>query len=104
LKLRDLLDTHAFVRWVFEPQRLSREQSRILRNARDRFEPVGLATISLLEMALLTSGLRPRLEAHIDDIAEALRQNDLVQMLPITMEVARAVAAMGDALRDQWTV
>jgi len=51
-------------------------------------------------MALLTSGLRPRLEAHIDDIAETLRQNDLIEMPPITMEVAREVAAMGDALRD----
>ena len=97
--LRFLLDTHVFVRWVFEP-RLSREQHRVLRDIENRFEDVGLATMSLLEMALLSGGPRPRLEAKLEDILEALRLNPTVQLLPITMEVAQEVAAVGDFLKD----
>jgi PIN domain nuclease of toxin-antitoxin system len=100
LKLRYLLDTHVFVRWVSEPRRLSREQARVLRNAQASFQHVGLATISILEMALLAGGPRSPLEGRIEDLLAALRQHESVKLLPITIEVAQEVASVGDALRD----
>lgn len=100
MRLRYLLATHVFVRWVFEPRRLSREQTRVLRDAKDDFEKIGLTTISLLEMALLSSGPRPRLEARLEDVIDALHRNESVELLPITTDVAREIAAIGDSLRD----
>lgn len=100
MKLRYLLDTHVFVRWVSEARRLPREQQRVLRQADERFEPVGLSAISLLEIGLLASGPRPRLEGRIELLFETLLENEIVRILPLTMEIAREIAATGDALRD----
>lgn len=77
---RFLLDTHILVRWLIEPARLSREQARILRAAVRHTEPVALSAISLLEIAVLTSGKKLRLD-------------------PLTCEVASEVASL-DSLRD----
>src|ERR1700689_5329444 len=53
LKPRFLLDTHIVVRWLATPKKLSRDQTRVLREAIRRREPVAVSAITLLEIAIL---------------------------------------------------
>lgn len=97
---RLLLDTHVAVRWLIDPKKLSREQFHALNEATRRGEPVTLSSISLLEAAVLTSQGRLRLKISLDEFFEGLQANPLLQVLPLTYEIAQEVASMGSALRD----
>ena len=93
---RVLLDTHVLVRWLLEPKRLSREQSRILRQAARRLEPVAVSAITLLEIAVLsgTGRLKPGSLFH------ELETNPVFRILPLTIEIAQEVANLTSVLRD----
>lgn len=100
MKPRLLLDTHVLLRWLAEPKKLSREQARRLDQALRRGEPVAISTISLLEIALLMSDLKPRASAPLGDLLAQVEAQPAIRILPLTAEVAAEVAALGDALRD----
>jgi PIN domain nuclease of toxin-antitoxin system len=95
-----LLDTHIVVRWLLEPKRLSREQLRELEAAVRRGEPVALSAASLVEIAVLASGEKPRLNIRLELFFEDLRNNPVFHLLPLTYEIAAEVAAIGGGLRD----
>ena len=95
-----LLDTHIVVRWLLEPKRLSREQLRELEAAVRRGEPVALSAASLVEIAVLASGEKPRLNIRLELFLEDLRNNPVFHLLPLTYEIAAEVAAIGGGLRD----
>ena len=94
-----LLDTHIVVRWLYEPKRLSREQRRALENAEAQGAFLGLSAISLLEIATMNEGKR-RLTFKIESLLHELDSSPTFRILPITVEIAREVAWLGDALRD----
>jgi len=56
--------------------------------------------MSLLEAALLTSLGRLRLKISLGEFFEGLQANPLLQVLPLTYEIAQEVASMGSGLRD----
>ena len=96
---RLLLDTHIVVRWLYESKKLSREQCRILDDAERRGERVGISAMSLLEITLLNEGGQ-RLSVSLDQVFHELDTNPALRIIPLTTDVARGVAALGDALRD----
>jgi PIN domain nuclease of toxin-antitoxin system len=98
LRPRLLLDTHIVVRWLTNPKKLSREQSRVLESAIRQAEPLTLSAISLLEIAVLGSGGKLGLKVALEELFEDL-QSPVFQILPLTYEVAAEVVSLG-VLRD----
>ncbi|HXA06002.1 MAG TPA: type II toxin-antitoxin system VapC family toxin [Bryobacteraceae bacterium] len=98
MRPRLLLDTHIVVRWLTNPKKLSREQSRVLESAIRQAEPLTLSAISLLEIAVLGSGGKLGLKVALEELFEDL-QSPVFQILPLTYEVAAEVVSLG-VLRD----
>jgi PIN domain nuclease of toxin-antitoxin system len=100
LAVRFLLDTHIAVRWLVDPRKLSREQARILDQATRRAEPLGLSGMSLLEIALLLESGSLRNRTAPEDLFGLLAGNPVLEILPLTIEIANEVVRLGPALRD----
>ena len=88
------------MRWLVEPKRLSREQLRVLRGAVRRCEPLALSAVTLLEIAVLFGEGSTRLTVPAEELFAALGPGSGFQIVPIDVEIAAEVAAMGGALRD----
>src|SRR5450432_4265481 len=101
LKPHFLLDTHVLVRWLVEPKRLSQEQSRELRGAVQRGEPLAISAITLLEIATLFDKASKRQRAPAQEILAAVDADAGLQVVPIDVEFATEVAALGDLLGVQ---
>ena len=97
---RFLLDTHILVRWLMEPRKLSQAQRKAIENAERGGESVALCTVSLMEIAVLASEIKPRLNIRLGEFLEALRSNPFFQLLPLTIEIASEIASLGPGLRD----
>jgi PIN domain nuclease of toxin-antitoxin system len=98
LRPRFLLDTNVFVRWLYEPRKLSREQARIITNAEENAEPLAVSAITLFELVgVLESG---RVKAKIQDILGQLRASSRFQILPMTIDITSEMASLGPSLRD----
>jgi PIN domain nuclease of toxin-antitoxin system len=87
------------VRWLSEPKKLSREQYRVIDDVERRGECVGVSAISLYEIVLLAEGRKP-IGAGLNELFHELDTNPAFLIIPLTTDVAREMAAMGDALRD----
>jgi PIN domain nuclease of toxin-antitoxin system len=98
--LRFLLDTNALIRRVAEPRKLSREQTRILDDLEEHNRAFAISAITLYELGLLPPPGVRRIKGGVDPIFRALNDNPLCHILPITVEIAGELAAMGDGLRD----
>jgi PIN domain nuclease of toxin-antitoxin system len=94
---RYLLDTHALIRWLIDPKKLSREQLRVLERVVRRGEPVALSAISLLEIAVLAS--EGKVKVAVGDFLAALETNPMFRILALTCEIASEVASLR-ILRD----
>jgi PIN domain nuclease of toxin-antitoxin system len=99
LNPRFLLDTHVVIRWLSDPKKLSREQSRVLDEAIRHGQRVGVSAISFLEIALLAEG-RQRIVTGLNDLFDQLETNPAFRIIPLTADIAQEVAALGGALRD----
>jgi PIN domain nuclease of toxin-antitoxin system len=100
LSPRFLLDTHVLIRWLSAPKLLSREQTRVLREAVRRREPVAISAITLLEIAVLADKRTSSREIPVDKLFMALESDPFLQTVPLTVEIAAEVAALGPSLRD----
>ena len=94
-----MLDTHIVIRWLAAPKKLSCEQTRVLRDAFRRHEPVALSAITLLEIAVLPSKGSGR-NIAANEIFAALNANPSFEILPLTIDIALEIAALGNSLRD----
>ena len=97
MTVRFLLDTQIVVRWLAQPNRLSREQMRVLTQAAQNEEPLAVSTISLLEIAVLADAVNRRVPVRqlLLDL-----EDPRFRFLPITLQIADEIAAIGDNLRD----
>jgi PIN domain nuclease of toxin-antitoxin system len=86
-----VLDTHAWLWWVAEPQRLSQRA----REAIDRTERFGIATISCWEIAMLAERGRIALDRTIELWIEQALADARAQPLPLTSAVAVRAALLG---------
>jgi len=89
-----VVDTHALVWYLAEPQRLSQRASEALDQASATGEPIYASAISLVEMIyLIEKGRLP--QAVMDRLGEALATPDAeVSVVPVDQEVAMAVRAI----------
>jgi PIN domain nuclease of toxin-antitoxin system len=97
--LRYLLDTNVAIRRLTEPKKLSREQTRILDDLERTGQAFAMSAITLLEIAVLQSDHSRRIKGDAEQILHAL-DHPLCRILPLTVEVAAEVAAIGGTLRD----
>ena len=100
MKPEFLLDTHIAVRWLAQPQRLSKDQLRLIRAEIARARPLGLAAITLLEMATLLTDRGRGLKVAPGDLLLQLEASPNFVVLPITFEIAAELASVGRHLRD----
>jgi PIN domain nuclease of toxin-antitoxin system len=82
-----LLDTHVLVWAAVEPQRLSRASSAAIRRARAD-GGVGVAAITLWELALLFSRGSLRAPGTIEDSIQRFLEGAGVSVRPLTAEIA----------------
>jgi PIN domain nuclease of toxin-antitoxin system len=82
-----LLDTHVLVWLVAEPSRLSRRGASAIRRARGN-QGIGIAAISLWELALLFARGRLRASGTVEASVRRVVEGAGVTIRPITPEVA----------------
>ena len=100
LNPRILLDTHAAVHWLLSPKQLSKEQLRILREVVRQRQTVGVSAITLLEIAALFGSGSRRGHVPAAYILREIDVHDAIQVVPLSVEIATEIAAMGGALPD----
>ena len=100
LTTRLLLDTHVLVRWLTEPRRLSREQERLIIRDQAHRIPLGLSAVTLVELATLSRGTTSRLNVPLCQLLEDVAPGGDFCIVPVDVEIAREVAAIGDSVRD----
>jgi PIN domain nuclease of toxin-antitoxin system len=79
---------------------LSREQTRILREAVRRREVVAISAITLLEIAVLADKRTSSRDIPVEKLFMALESDPFLQTVPLTVEIAAEVAVLGPSLRD----
>ena len=97
---RYLADTHIVYWWRTAPQKLSREQRRVLDFHERLGQPIFLSAITLLEIAVNYGIGNRKYKASAERMLESLETDPLIQMLALSYEITTEVAAMGDSLRD----
>ena len=97
---RYLLDTHIVVRWLATPKKLSREQKRVLGEAVRHREAVALSAMTLLEIAVLFGQGAKRSDMQAGHILGQIASNPIFEIIPLTLEIASEVAALGPSLHD----
>jgi PIN domain nuclease of toxin-antitoxin system len=95
-----LVDTHIFVRWRLEPDKLTRPQQRALRIAENRSATISISAITVWELALLVVGGRIRTKGPLDAWLTDLVLKPLIEVLPITPEIAAMGAQLGSGFHN----
>lgn len=95
-----MLDTHILLRWLTDPKRLSREQSRILNEVAQRIEAMAISAISLVELAVLYADGSLKTKLSMDELFSELEANPAFRILPVTIDIAREVSYLRALLRD----
>ena len=95
-----LVDTHIFFRWQAEPDKLTRPQLRALRNADHRSIPISISAITIWELALLAARGRIKQKGPLDLWLTDLVSESLIEVLPITPEIAAAGAQLGSGFHN----
>jgi PIN domain nuclease of toxin-antitoxin system len=90
-----LVDTHIFVRWRLEPDELTRPQQRALRIAENRSTAISISAMTIWELALLAAKGRIKLKEPLDAWLANLVLQPLIEVLPITPEIAATGAQLG---------
>ena len=61
---------------------------------------MGISAITLLEIAILSRDGPLRMKLSMDDVFAELEASPVFRILPLTIEIAKEVFALGAALRD----
>jgi len=88
------------VRWLTDPRRLSTDQQRVISQSQVSGVSLGVSAVTLIELAVLSSGGASRLNVPLDRLLEDLAPGGDFCIVPIDREISRDVAAVGDSLRD----
>lgn len=91
-----LLDTHIVLWWLGEFDRLSAAQVRTLKQADADGERIGVAAVTLWEIAKLVERGRIQLTQPVDIILDAIEQHPAMELLPLTARVALESTRLGD--------
>ena len=94
------MDTHILIRYLIDPPRLSRDQTRALAEAQRHEERIAVSAISLWEAALLSRSRRFELSRPLDEFFGDIESNPRFQLLPLSAAVAIESSLLHDILRD----
>lgn len=83
-----------------EPRRLSKEQTRFINRAVSAREQLAVSAVTLIEIATIFGKGSSRSSVPAEELLASLESAETLQILPINLEVAREVAAMGNSLKD----
>ena len=97
--LRLLLDTHILIWWQIQPSRLTTAQSRALDFSREIGEQLGVASITLWEIAKLVELRRVHFEQDLDVVLRGIEQHPLLRVIRLDAGVARESTRLGEQLR-----
>ncbi len=95
-----LVDTHIFLRWQLQPEKLTRPQQRVLRIAENRSSAISISAITVWELALLAAAGKIKSKVPLDLWLTDLVSHPLVEVLPITPEIAAAGAQLGSGFHN----
>lgn len=93
--LKLLVDTHILLWRLTDDVSLSQEQANALDRAAASSEPVGLAAISLWEIAMLAARGRIELRGSPDALLEELENHPDWVILPLTSRIALESTRLG---------
>lgn len=93
-----LLDTHILLWWLGDLDRLSAVQVRALKQAEAAGETLGVAAVTLWEIAKLAERGRIQLAQTVDVILAAVERHRTITVLPITARIALESTRLGDRL------
>jgi PIN domain nuclease of toxin-antitoxin system len=95
-----MLDTHAWVWWISNPERLSRLQRSTIERTLKRSDAVlPVSIISCWEVALLCQQRRIRFSIPADDWLQEASSVQGVELVPLSLPIATTAARL-TALRD----
>jgi PIN domain nuclease of toxin-antitoxin system len=96
----ELLDTHILIRWLSDPGRLSKQQSRILTELERRSQPVQISAMTLIELGQMFRAGALRLPIDPRKILRLIELPGRFHVLPITVAVAEEFGVLFPILRD----
>jgi PIN domain nuclease of toxin-antitoxin system len=91
-----LLDTHIVLWWFGDLDRLSALQTRTVTQAEADDERIGVAAITLWEIAKLAERGRIQLTQPVEIILDAIERHSAIDLLPLTARVALESTRLGD--------
>ena len=91
-----LLDTHAWIWWLSEPERLSRPAREALEGARN----IGVSTVSCWELANKVVQGRLSLDRPVRVWVQQALARERVEVVPLTPEVAMTAAELAEGGLD----
>jgi PIN domain nuclease of toxin-antitoxin system len=101
--LRLLLDTHVLLWWLDAPggpaPRQTVAQSRALDLSREINEQLGVASISLWEIAKLAELRRVQFEQDLDVVLRGIEQHPMLRILRLDAHVARESTMLGERMQ-----
>ena len=93
-----LLDTHILLWWLGDLKRLSAVQARALQRADAAGESLGVAAVTLWEIAKLAERGRLQLSQTVDIILHEIERHSALTVLPLTARIALESTRLGDRL------
>lgn len=91
-----LLDTHILVWWLGDLDRLSAGQARALKQADADGERIGVAAVTLWEIAKMAQRGRIQLGRSVDVVLEEIERHSGIELLPLTARIALESTRLGD--------
>lgn len=91
-----LLDTHVLLWWLDGGARLSPAQARALNQADDSQQRVGVASVTLWEIARLAERRRIQLAEPVDVLLTDIEQHADLTMLSLTARIASESTQLGE--------
>ena len=91
-----LLDTHIVLWWLGDIDRLSVTQARTLKQADADGDRIGVAAVTLWEIAKLADRGRIQLGRPVDVILDEIEWHPVIELLPLTARVALESTRLGD--------
>jgi PIN domain nuclease of toxin-antitoxin system len=92
-----LMDTHTFIWWFNEPEKLSPKALTLLT---DRSNDVSLSVASVWEMQIKIQSGRMKFTVPLRELVESQRQTNGVQILPVELEHVLAVDTLPTLHKD----
>jgi PIN domain nuclease of toxin-antitoxin system len=96
----ELLDTHILIRWLIEPNRLSKQQARILAETERRGQLFQISAMTLIELGQMFRRGTMRAQFDTSAVLEELESTEKYRILPITIAIAQEFGTLFPTLRD----